>query len=89
MGEYQQMVSKWRSIAEDQDVIHQLEEVLTIVIREYHIKEEFCSHSETTKCGDLYLSPASSAQHLFCQLHLLSPHHPVGLLLPPLSDTHD
>ena len=25
--EYQQMVSKWRSIAEDQDVIHQLEEV--------------------------------------------------------------
>ena len=21
--------------------------------------------------------------------HLLSPHHPVGLLLPPLSDTHD
>ena len=54
-----------------------------------HIIQKFCSHSETTEIGNLHFSPASSAQHLLSQLHLLSPHHPVGLLLPPLSDTHD
>ena len=30
--EYQEMVSKWRSIAEDQDVIHQLEEVCSLLM---------------------------------------------------------